>query len=110
MNLKRKGMVIRMTNEKAIKILDNMPIPSHYFILDKEPITFEEMAEAIEMAIEALKNERPKGKCKKCKEYRRFGSGADGYCNIVRMTAEGETFINVNENFFCNYFKEADND
>lgn len=55
-------MVIRMTNEKAIKILDNMPIPSHYFILDKEPITFEEMAEAIEMSIEALKNERPHGK------------------------------------------------
>lgn len=44
-----------MTKEEAIKILDNMPIPSHYFILDKEPITFEEMAEAIEMAIEALR-------------------------------------------------------
>lgn len=52
-----------MTNEDAIKILDQMPIPSHFFrnIKDIEPVTFEEMAEAIEMAIEALKNERPQG-------------------------------------------------
>lgn len=46
-----------MTKEEAIKILDQMPIPSHFFrdIKDIEPVTFEEMAEAIEIAIKALR-------------------------------------------------------
>lgn len=64
-------------------------------------------------AYERGKNERPHGKCKNCKAYRRYGSRADGYCNISRMTPEGETFINVNETFFCSYYKEmeeAEND
>ena len=89
-----------MTNEEAIIELRDLISDDR---TDKEN-------EALLMAIEAVRNERPKGKCKKCKEYRRFGSRADGYCNMLRMTAKGETFINVNENFFCNYFKEADND
>lgn len=38
-----------MTNEEAIKILDQMPIPASL------NFTFEEMAEALQMAIEALK-------------------------------------------------------
>lgn len=43
-----------MTNKEAIKILEEMPIASI--------VHFEEIAEAIEIAVEALKSERPKGK------------------------------------------------
>ncbi|MBO7452396.1 MAG: hypothetical protein J6U54_18865 [Clostridiales bacterium] len=46
-----------MNNEEAIKILDQMPISSD--------VNFEEIAEAIEMAIEALKREALVVKMKK---------------------------------------------
>ena len=52
----------------------------------------------------------PKSKCKNCKAYRQYGSRADGYCDISRMTAEGMLHINVNEDFYCSYFEEADNE
>lgn len=72
--------------------------------------TFSELA--IEPYINAPTIEKiPHGKCKKCKAYRQYGSRADGLCDIARMTPEGETYINVNEDFFCSYFREAtDND
>lgn len=44
-----------MTNEEAIKILDQMPIAASF------NFTFEEMAEALQMATKSLKNEKPQG-------------------------------------------------
>ena len=50
-----------MTNEDAIKILEEMPIASN--------VHFEAIAEAIEIAIKALRNERPQGEWKKDEEH-----------------------------------------
>lgn len=75
-------------------------------IQDKEEFE-KDFDEILDLAIEALYHERPHGKCKNCKEYRCFDSWSDGYCNIVRMTAKGETNLLVNENFYCSYFKEG---
>lgn len=54
-----------MTNEEAIKILEEMPIASN--------VHFEEIAEALNLAIKSLENERPRGKWIR----RRYINGTD---------------------------------
>lgn len=70
---------------------------------------------SLDVAIEAL--ERPKGECKTCKHYKpimqrdMFGYSprGDGYCDIRRMTQDGELEINVNDDFYCKYYERGDN-
>ena len=80
MNLKRKGMVITMKSEEAIRVFDVLKTtiknqPSYVY-------------EALDVAYEALKNERPHGKwishirsieCSVCKE-KFFADDEDENC------------------------------
>ena len=60
--------------------------------------------------------ERPQGECKTCKHYKpimqreMFGYSprGDGYCEIRRMTQDGELEINVNDDFYCKYYERGD--
>lgn len=53
------------------------------------------------------KSERPKGECKDCEHYYSYCEQftnkprGDGYCNIVRMSSEGVTYINCSDNWGC---------
>ena len=60
--------------------------------------------------------ERPKGECKTCKHYKPimqrdifgYSPRGDGYCDIRRMTQDGELEINVNDDFYCKYYERGD--
>lgn len=106
-----------MDNREAIDLLK---VLKELHIVDPELIDANDVC-ALERAIKALKiidefsnrvcsscimNEPKKGKCKDCRSYRQYGSRSDGYCHITRMTPEGETYINVDEDFYCSYFED----
>lgn len=60
--------------------------------------------------------ERPQGECKTCKYYHpyymQFSNElrGDGYCVIARMTPEGLTTINCNDEFSCSDYEVKNND
>lgn len=70
-----------------------------------------ETNEAIDLAIKAL--ERPQGECKTCKYYHPYYEQitniprGDGYCVIARMTPEGMTTINCNDEFGCSNYQKG---
>lgn len=57
---------------------------------------------------------RPHGKCKTCKYYHPYYeqltniSRGDGYCVIARMTPEGMTTINCNDEFSCSDYQKIE--
>lgn len=57
--------------------------------------------------------ETPHGKCKTCKYYhpyyKQFSDEprGDGYCVIARMTPEGMTTINCNDEFGCSDYQKG---
>lgn len=64
------------------------------------------------------KEKRPQGKCKTCRYYHPYFKQysneprGDGYCVIARMTPEGMTTMNCNDEFGCSDYQEggANND
>lgn len=56
---------------------------------------------------------RPKDECKTCKHYRPYleqfsnEPRGDGYCSIARMTPEGMTNINCNDDFYCSDYQKG---
>ncbi len=64
-----------------------------------------------EVKIELL---RPHGKCKTCKYYHPYYEQltniprGDGYCVIARMTPEGMTTINCNDEFSCSDYQKIE--
>lgn len=69
------------------------------------------MVATVEQSI--IANGKPyeeKGKCKTCKYYHpyyeRSEPRGDGYCVIARMTPEGLTTINCNDEFGCSDYQE----
>lgn len=63
-------------------------------------------------AYERGKAERPHGECRTCKYYHPYFEQltniprGDGYCVIARMTPEGMTTINCNDEFGCSDYQE----
>lgn len=57
--------------------------------------------------------ERPTGECKTCKYYHPYFEQftniprGDGYCVIARMTPEGMTTINCNDEFGCSDYQKG---
>ena len=57
--------------------------------------------------------DRPQGECKTCKYYhpyyKQFSNEprGDGYCVIARMTSEGMTTINCNDEFGCSDYQKG---
>lgn len=98
----------RLIDANALK----KAIKNHFDMLDAYfPNTFiEEIDNAPTVA------ERPKGECKTCKHYKPimqrdifgYSPRCDGYCDIRRMTQEGELEINVNDDFYCKYYERGD--
>lgn len=77
-------------------------------LIDNAPaVDYPFYQEAYQTGYEEGKNARPQGKCKTCKYYhpyfKQFSSEprGDGYCVIARMTPEGMTTINCNDEFGC---------
>lgn len=85
-----------MTNEEAIKILDQMPIAASF------NFTFEEMAEALQMATKSLKNERPHGECKSC----RHRDPEDKKCDCGGWERISCNF-SVSDDYFCKYYEQG---
>jgi len=58
-------------------------------------------------------NERPQGKCKTCRYYHPYEEQfsikprGDGYCVIARMSPEGMTTINCNDEFGCSDYMKG---
>ena len=56
---------------------------------------------------------RPQGECKTCRYYhpycKQFSDEprGNGYCVIARMTPEGMTTINCNDEFGCSYYQKG---
>ena len=95
---------------------------------DYEAIRNDGVQNHIALADEIIRNGTPiegdlisrseliKGECKTCKHYNpimqrdMFGYSprGDGYCDIRRMTQDGELEINVNDDFYCKYYERGD--
>jgi hypothetical protein len=77
------------------------------------PMKTDKQREAINLAIEALQ-ERPQGECKTCRYYHPYYEQfsneprGDGYCVIARMTSEGMTTINCNDEFSCSDYRRGE--
>ena len=82
---------------------------------DKEElnrIVEERVIEPIKNGELVIKKERPRGECKTCKYYHpyyeRSEPRGDGYCVIARMTPEGMTTINCNDEFSCSDYQKRE--
>lgn len=79
----------------------------------EESYEYTELSEVIEMLDNASTVERPQGECKSCKYYHPYYIGysdkprGDGYCVIARMTPEGMTTINCNDEFGCSDYQKG---
>lgn len=96
---------------------DDIPFSEAYDLIDNAP-TVERPTRALarlddnsEVKIELL---RPHGKCKTCKYYHPYYEQltniprGDGYCVIARMTPEGMTTINCNDEFSCSDYQKIE--
>lgn len=101
-----------MTIEEARQVLRSYPCvcqygQSPYDCNDKDGCYF---GKAIRTLIDT---EQPTGECKSCKYYhpyfKQFSNEArgDGYCVIARMTPEGMTTINCNDEFWCSDYQKG---
>lgn len=64
--------------------------------------------------VKKVLSERPHGECRTCKYYHpyfeKFSNDprGDGYCVIARMTPEGMTTINCNDEFSCSDYQKIE--
>lgn len=92
-----------MTNEQAIRWLKAL----------KANEIVSGAREALDIAIKALEEESPAGRYKSCKYYHPYYEQltniprGDGYCVIARMTPEGMTTINCNDEFGCSDYEKG---
>lgn len=42
-------------------------------------------------------------RCKDCKMFKPYDGRSDGYCEVPRMTYDGDEYINVEDDNYCNY-------
>ena len=95
-----------MTNQEAIEIVKTFREAMDSPITEYRDI----LLGALDMAIEALENERPKGKCKDCKNYYPYFEQftnkprGDGFCGNLKMTSDGYHYINCDDNWCCANF------
>lgn len=63
--------------------------------------------------VEKIRAKRPQGKCKTCRYYHPYYEQfsnkprGDGYCVIARMSPEGMTTINCNDEFGCSDYMKG---
>lgn len=100
-----------MTREEAINELTEELMGINPNDLGREEI--ERYAVAINMAIEALKEQRPHGECKTCKHYTpyrdqfSYRNRGDGYCKSTITTSEGQAYINCHDEWYCANYEKA---
>lgn len=106
--------------DKFIGYLDEDMIYRLKVAIDKVPAVkptfgvFREMlCSECEKNCTECKEKRPKGKCKTCRYYHPYFKQysneprGDGYCVIARMTPEGMTTMNCNDEFGCSDYQEG---
>ena len=104
--------------QKAIWLIDNAPTVELTETEVQEVLNKRCMTAVANEYLIALhgKTERPQGECKTCKHYKPimqrdifgYSPRGDGYCDIRRMTQDGELEINVNDDFYCKYYERGD--
>lgn len=106
--------------DKFIGFLDEDMIYRLKVAIDKVPAVkptfgvFREMlCSECEKNCTECKEKKPQGKCKTCRYYHMYFKQysneprGDGYCVIARMTPEGMTTMNCNDEFGCSDYQEG---
>lgn len=102
-------------------VIDNAPTvdiePYFNVTFDKnelERIVRDRVIEPIKNGELVIKEKIPRGECRTCKYYHpyfeKFSNDprGDGYCVIARMTPEGMTTINCNDEFSCSDYQKIE--